>query len=204
MFGFSPESWIAKFIDAPPGWLVHDLTRVALVLIAVIVIVGVFLWDRSIRRKTKDVASIIKMTVGEDGPYFDTTGNMYSIRRTFNLRLENVDPSKPVSNCSTKILSVTPDPGYTGPWLLNDGLSLAAGEHEFVPLVTYGEAMDPIKYDSADSFMTMGTADDYPLLDIGEKYTVTIRATAPETAPCDFQCGVWVDDAGRLRIEEGR
>lgn len=140
-----------------------------------------------------DGTSIIKMTVGEDGPYFDTGGDPPDIRRTFNLKLENIDRSRPVSNYSVKILSVTPAPDYEGPWLLEEGQSLAAGDHVFISLVTYGEC--------GDSFMTMGTTDKYPLLDIGEKYTVTIRATAPETAYCDFRCRIWVDDKGQLRIE---
>lgn len=149
-----------------------------------------------------DGTSIIRMTVGESGPYLDTGGSgPYAIRRTFNLMLENIDLSKPVSNCSVKILSVTPATDYEGPWLLEEGLSLAAGDHVFIPLVTYGEARDSNNYPCGDTFMTMGTADDYPLLDIGEKYTVTMRATAPETAFCEFQCRIWVDDSGRLRIE---
>ena len=149
-----------------------------------------------------DGTSSIRMTVGESGPYFDTEGGVYDIRRTFNLKLENIDPSKPVSNCSVKILSVTPATDYEGPWPLNEGLSLAAGEHVFIPLVTYGEAREPDKYPSGDTFMTMGTADRRPCLDVGKKYTLTMRATAPETAFCEFQCRIWVDDSGRLRIEE--
>ena len=117
------------------------------------------------------------------------------------MKLENIDRSKPVSNCSVKILSVTPTTDYEGPWLLKEGLLLAAGDHIFIPLVTYGEAREPDKYPCGDTFMTMGTSDSRPFLDIREKYTVMIRATAPETAFCEFRCRIWVDDSGRLRIE---
>ncbi len=97
-------------------------------------------------------------------------------------------------------MEVVPPTDYEGPWLLKDGIPLAAGGHTFVPLVTYGEAREPDKYDSGDTFVTMETSTGRPTLDVGPQYTVTLRATAPETAYCDFQCHVWVDGEGRLRI----
>jgi hypothetical protein len=149
-----------------------------------------------------DTESILKMTVGESGPYFTTDGSLYSIKRTFNLKLENIDRSTPVSDCSVNISAVTPPTDYTGPWPLSQGLSLAAGDHIFIPLVTYGEARDPNKYSCGDTFMTMGTEKGRPNLDAGTKYTITLRAVAPETAYCEFKCLMWVNDEGRLRIEE--
>ena len=147
--------------------------------------------------------SSIKMTVGENGPYFDTAGRLYDIRRTFNLELENIDPIKPFSNCVVEITSIIPKPGpYKAPWPLCDGISLAAGNHVFVQLATYYEARDPSKFDCAGDSITMATPNERLLLDIGKEYTVAIRATSPETAPCDFQCMIWVDDKGQLRIEE--
>ncbi len=143
----------------------------------------------------------IRMTVGETGPYFDTEGGVYDIRRTFNLKLENTDRSKSVSNCSVQILSVTPPTDYEGPWRLGERLELASGDYVFIPLVTYGEAREPDKGTRGDTFITMGTENGRPHLDVGEKYTVALRATAPETSFCEFQCKVWVDENGRLRIE---
>ena len=160
-----------------------------------------FNYGQKKKLQNKDGTSSIRMTVGESGPYFDTGGGVYDIRRTFNLKLENIDRSKPFSNCSVKILSVTPATDYEGPWPLSEGLSLAAGEHVFIPLVTYGEAREPDKNPAyGDTFMTMGTANGRPCLDVGEEYTVTLRATAQNTASCDFECRVWVDGDGRLRI----
>ncbi len=49
--------------------------------------------------------------------------------------------------------------------------------------------------------MTMATERGLPYLDVDKEYTVTLRATAPETAFCEFQCKVWVDKNGGLRIE---
>ena len=146
--------------------------------------------------------SVLQMTVGEDGPYFGTEGGIYDIRRTFNLKLENIDRSKSLSECSIHIMEVVPPTDYEGPWLLQDGIVLAAGAHTFIPLVTYGEALDLNKYGCGDTFITTGTATGRPNLDVGPKYTVTLRATAQNTACCDFECLVWVDENGRLRIEE--
>lgn len=144
-------------------------------------------------------ASSIRMTVGEGGPYFKTNSNLYIIHRTFNLKLENIDQNKSISNCSVKILAVRPDTGYGDSWLLKEDILLAAGDHAFIPLVTYGEAYRAT--DRGDSFMTMGTSDGRPHLGIEEKFIITVRATALETAFCEIQCRIWVDD-GQLRIEE--
>ncbi|PCJ61472.1 MAG: hypothetical protein COA65_00470 [Rhodospirillaceae bacterium] len=149
----------------------------------------------------KDETPAIKMTISESGPYCDIGPNVYEIRRTLNLKLENIDRSKPISNCSVKILSVMPPTEYDGPWVLKEGVSLAAGEHIFIPLVTYGESREPSKFKCHDSFMTMGTAEQLPWLDAEEKYAVTLRATTPDAAYCEFQCKIWVGD-GQLRIEE--
>ena len=155
-----------------------------------------------VREGLRDGASNrrIRMTVGEDGPYFGTEGSVFDIRRTFNLKLENTDQSKSFSDCSIQIMEVVPPTDDEGPWLLKDGITLAAGAHTFVPLVTYGEAQEPDKYDCGDTFVTMETSTGRPTLDVGPKYAVTLRATAPETAFCELQCNVWVDGDGRLRI----
>lgn len=153
-------------------------------------------------REAAPSVSALQMTVGETGPYFDTEDGVYDIKRTFNLKLENTDRNKSVSNCSVQILSVTPPTDYEGPWRLGEGLELASGDYVFIPLVTYGEAREPDKGTRGDTFITMGTENGRPHLDVGEKYTVALRATAPGTPYCEYQCRVWVDENGRLRIEE--
>ncbi len=97
-------------------------------------------------------------------------------------------------------MGIVPPTDNEGPWLLKDGIALAAGAHTFIPLVTYGEAREPKKYDGGDTFMTVGTATGRPNLDVGPEHTVTLRATAQNTAFCDFECRIWVDENGRLRI----
>ena len=141
------------------------------------------------------------MSVGDSGPYFNTDGSVYSIQRTFNLKLENTAQKETLMDCSIRIMAVLPPTDYEGPWLLRDGIALNAGAHEFIPLVTYGEPADPEKYGGGDTFATMATEKGRPTLDVGPQYTVTLRATAQNIAPCDFECRVWVDENKRLRIE---
>ncbi len=148
------------------------------------------------------VSSTIKMSVGESGPYFKTDGSVYDIRRTYNIKLENTAQSKSLSDCSIHIIEVAPPTDYEGPWLLQDGIMLAAGAHTFIPLVTYREPREPGKYGTGDTFATMGTATGHPTLDVGPQYTLKLRATAQDTAFCDFECRVWVDENHRLRIQE--
>jgi hypothetical protein len=141
----------------------------------------------------------IRMSVGEGGPYSDT-GSAPGIRRTCNLKLENVGSKATLSNCSVHILEVRPKPDGEGPWLLKDKIVLAAGAHMFIPLVTYGEPSDPKR--SGDSYATMETEKGRPTLEVGPQYTVFLRATAPEVAHSDLNCMIWVDEKKRLRIEK--
>ncbi len=152
------------------------------------------------KKNETTIISALQMTVGESGPYFKTEGSVFGIRRTSNLKLENVDRSKSLSDCSIHIMEVVPPTDNEGPWLLKDGITLAAGAYTFVPLVTYGEARDPNKSGSGDTFATLETSTGRPTLDVGPQYTMTLRATAQNTAFCELQCNVWVDDDGRLRI----
>lgn len=146
--------------------------------------------------------STLNMSVAETGPYLTTDGSVYGITRTYNLKIENTERTKTVSNCKIYITSIVPHTEYDGPWLLKDQISLAAGDHEFVPLVTYGEAREPEKYPCGDKFMTMGTESGRPCPDADKRYTLTLRATAPEASYRDFRCEVWVSEDGRLRIRE--
>ena len=65
---------------------------------------------------------------------------MYSNERTYYLKVENIDNEKHVTGIKLSILRIDPQDEYIGPWELESGFSLAAGDHKFVPLVQYGEA----------------------------------------------------------------
>jgi len=118
-------------------------------------------------RFEKVATTSIGLSVGENGPFRSIGASVYEIRRTLNLKLENIDPSSPLSGCTVAIYSVAPDPGDNGPWLLKDDIApIAAGASVYIPLATYGEARDANKYPCADSFLTTETANNYPLMDV--------------------------------------
>jgi hypothetical protein len=83
----------------------------------------------------------LQFEVGESGKFFSTKSHsLYQTKRTFNLRIENSDKRFKVSGCRVQIAKIEPQTEYSGPWLLRGGMILAAGEDDFIPLVTYGEA----------------------------------------------------------------
>ncbi len=48
--GIVPEQWIASFIESPPTWLTHPLTRITIIFLGLIVIgISVFLYNKSTR-----------------------------------------------------------------------------------------------------------------------------------------------------------
>jgi hypothetical protein len=89
---------------------------------------------------------------------------------------------------------------YDGPWILKEGFALAAGDQEFVSLVRYQEAREFQKNpDYGATFMEVFATKNAPLPAADKKHIFTLRATAIESAYCDLQCQVWIEN-GRLRI----
>jgi hypothetical protein len=146
-------------------------------------------------------ASAFKITFGEAEPYFKTKlENFYKVYRTFNLKLENRDLSKAATGCKVYVTDIEPAE-YPVPTLpLKDGFDLAAGDHIFIPLVTYGEAMDQTITPCGDSFMMICVPQLAPKPSADREHIVTVRATSLQTGPRDARCKIWVDRNGRLRI----
>jgi len=147
----------------------------------------------------------LKITVGDSGPYVSTKGSLYQTKRTFHLKLENTDKSKTVHGCKLHLLSIEPSDGYKGPWVLEEGVSLAAGDHKFIPLVRYGEARNPETFNCADSFIEVLPAESgYPTMAKEELHHLYVRATGIDAASTELTCQVWVDNSGRLQLAEQR
>ena len=145
--------------------------------------------------------SLFQLSVGENGQFLRTESkDIYSIKRTFNLRVDNIDARQNLAHCKLSILSIEPQTEYQGPWVLKDEFGLAAGESIFVPIVRYGEAREPDKFPCSNSFFVVLTESaGVPKLDIDSEHVLTIRATSPRTAFQDFKFKVWVESS-RLRI----
>jgi hypothetical protein len=151
--------------------------------------------ERALASNAAGEPSIFRLSVGESGPYFQTTGsNLYSTQRTFKLKVENIHGNRHLAHCKVSVLKVEPPIEYgDGPWMVASDFEVASGDTAFVPLVQYGEAHDSF-------FELLPATLASPKFDIGKEYVLTLRATSPRSAFQDFQCKVWVED-GRLRIE---
>jgi hypothetical protein len=144
----------------------------------------------------------LRIDVGEAGPFFYTrTKNLYKIRRTFNIKIENIDKHMSVSGCKVHLVDIEPKE-YPGPWVLKDDFRLGAGDHIFVPLVTYGEAREPEKFACGDTFMVIHLPEPSPKPSASIEHILTLKVTSLETAPYQIQCKLWVDKSARLRIEK--
>jgi hypothetical protein len=128
--------------------------------------------------------------------------------RTLNLRLDNTNQRDAVIGIKLTILSIEPQSEYVGPWLLANNLTLAAGDHCFIPLVTYQEAGTVTRYStspyerSATFFEILSTGTQpKPARDVPQ--FIVVRATGIGSAPFDYRCKIWVDRPdGRLRIAD--
>ena len=83
----------------------------------------------------------LRISVGERGPFANTAsaGNLYQLRRTLNIKVENIDKQRALSRCKIYVMNIDPAE-HEGPWLLKGDFSLAAGDHLLIPLVTYEPA----------------------------------------------------------------
>jgi hypothetical protein len=151
--------------------------------------------------------SALRLSVGEDQPYKSVKGvALRRMRRTLSLRIENVSADRTIRRIKITVISIEPQDEYVGPWVLKEQLDLAAGEAEFVPLISFGEpytnAKEESRYDSADTFAdVLVQASSRPAIPKGTEQIMHLRATGFDTAPYDLRCKVWIDKAdGRLRL----
>lgn len=141
------------------------------------------------------------LEVGEAGELVRTKGsNMYSIERAFILRVSNADASRSIRHCKVRITDAAPPGDYVGPWLLAESFDLPAGDHQLVPLASYGEAREPTTFNSADSFVRVLLKQGQLTLDIDKESTLTIRATGDDVPFAEMQCRLWIDETGHFRI----
>jgi hypothetical protein len=167
-------------------------------------------WRPAVPKPTAGIPSKLRISTGEDGGYYSTHQmSLYRYRRRLNLKLENVDPERPITEIRVLLECIGAEPHYAGPWTLASGLSLAAGDHTFVQLVSFGEAEDnpgypSSRYDRSDSdfeFMVGGSPGSRPAFPKGSSQYFLIKAIGMGTAPCEYRGKVWVDRSdGRLRI----
>jgi hypothetical protein len=159
-------------------------------------------WSKAPPPEIRAEVRPLEIEVGEQEPFFTTTGGIWDTKRTFNVKLTNNDVSKSAEFCELTIDKIEHQSEYNGPWSFPEIRSLAAGAYKFIPLATYGEARDPQKYNCADSFFTVLVGKRQPLLPIGQQYEFSFRATAHDMPPSQVRCKLWVDANGRFRIEK--
>jgi hypothetical protein len=150
----------------------------------------------------------LRLSTGEEKPFCSVQSKMHGRQRTYYIRIENADDEKHVTDVKLTIRGIEPQNEYVGPWEIDSGFALAAGDYKFVPLVQYGEAnstgYSTSAYSRSDTFfvfLTKGGVGHQPTGPKAIPQTILIRATGIGTAPCDYACRVWVQDPdGRLRI----
>jgi hypothetical protein len=214
------SKWARLFgLSDLPSWLTAKSAdhQIPLYILALSIVYAATVWGipfyRKHRRTPRDgpqsVPSAIEtpraallLSVGQTGRYVSTKARgLYNTARTFSVMVENVHPTNAVSDCKLTLLAIEPQE-YAGPWPIEEGFSLAAGDHRYVELVRYGEANDPSKSDYSDSFMEILPAGiGKPKPSARSSHILSLRATAIGAPPCDLRVRVWKGDDGRLQIQ---
>lgn len=149
------------------------------------------------------IHSTINISAGESGQYVRAASKMlYQVERTLYLKIKNKSKRSSLHDCRLRILKCKPEGLSGGPWQLGVLVSLAPGDHAFVPFARYGEAKDAQKFNCADSFLRFATENEHPTGGRDARHTAVVQATAHGSGPCVRAFRVWVDATGRLRIRQ--
>jgi len=147
--------------------------------------------------------SLLRLSVGEDHSYYDIPKHgLSSLTRRFKIRVDNVSPDKSVSSCKVHITDIRPASGYRLPRILKENFDLAAGDHVFIPLASYGEARKPAVSNFGDTLVVIEGGDREITAQHEEPNVITIRATALGTPFAELTCYLWIDASGKFRISE--
>lgn len=200
---------LVDFILNPPPWLIFPAGFIGTLVIV---------WDiRRARRKSAalntehsapssndKIDGPIKIHVGEGRSFYDfPKHNLYARTRRLKLAVENTDRSRTITNCKLQIVSIEPDSGFRGPWILAENLTITAGDRVYIPIAQRGEAISPGKGVSSDTSIEICvTGGRAPLLPTDSESTLMLRATAVDTPFCDLECKLWVDGTGVMRIRD--
>jgi hypothetical protein len=145
--------------------------------------------------------SALRISFGMVEAYSSAEGsNLYQLKRAFSLKLENIG-QKALSSCRAIIESCDVPSALTFPITLREGITLAPGDHLFIPLVRYGEAMQPEKHNCPDSFATLILPDEKPFISVGENALLRLKATGIDTPSHIAQCRIWISENGKLQIQ---
>lgn len=146
--------------------------------------------------------SALRITFGNDPPYkYGRHHNLYQIIRTVCFRIENTG-RKTLTECKITVEDVEPKQPFGWPISIASGITLAPGEVAFLALVKYGEAAEPKKFNCANSFTTIALEKERPFFDSDQTALISLKATGIDTLPYEARCKVWIDEDGKLQVEE--
>jgi len=178
LYGWYPERQLAQLVTGVITTEAALWAIVAVIALAIWAGLDFVFYRRNPLRRWPQQTSSIDLSVGDTQPFFATKTTDSHIRRTHNLKIENIG-STALSECNVAIIDIAPPQNvYAPPWQLRAGqrLPLNAGESLFLPFATYGEA-----YASGcigDTFFGFETKGHAPLPDATKEHTVTVRASA--------------------------
>jgi hypothetical protein len=148
----------------------------------------------------RSVTNLLNLSVGEDGQFVAIPKHsLYGLTRQLAVCVENQSASQAVTDCKVQITEIEPFSGVKLPRILKSGFSLAAGDHTFIPLVQYGEARDPAKYNCADTLIELLGGDRPISIAHDVPSFIKLRATGIGAPYSQTLCKVWIDPHGRLR-----
>jgi hypothetical protein len=158
--------------------------------------------DPALTFPTNDKNSLCVFT-GRGEPFDKIEVNQHGIHRTIYIGVKNIG-SKKVSNCNfyRLYLAFTNDSQKT---LLDGPFSLDPGETRYVSIAMFNETKDMPNIDHLIGLSlppaAFGVGIMVPRLTTNGRHVVSFAAESTDTGNAVLHCELWVDEAGKLRIE---
>jgi hypothetical protein len=156
----------------------------------------------SINLRTNDANSLVVFT-GKGEPFDRIEVNQHGIHRTISLGAKNVG-SKKISNCSFYriYLASTNDSQKT---VLDGPFSLDPNETRYVSIAMFNETKDMPDIDHLIGLSLppggFGAGVMVPRLTTNGRHVVSFAVESTDTGSAVLHCELWVDEAGKLRLE---
>lgn len=161
------------------------------------------------RARTPDARTALNIIVGSGRAFEEKQANgLYQTKHTFLIAIRNDDRERFLSNC--KFFLDIPDQNGQEPrsYLLIDTFTLNASEQRFVEIASYNEPATVSRHAGDTIHLHIPVGVGYNVghgwpwrLPVGA-YSITLRATSKECAPCIVVCRMWVDNGAKLHFEK--
>jgi hypothetical protein len=224
LFGGSLAGWLASTFEHRPWSEIIIVGLSVLVLLLALLWGGAIalqFWKRSASgtgvRTRRGAASLpeqesavergISLILGAGAPFDQYKSRIHFREHVIRIGVENPSNKQPLTNCEVWVDQISGRLSHRCPVKVKSGFSLNPGAIEYIDFVQLDEAIKGPPLSEGPHGKEQGIIAFFPinLLSNGQSYlddqpyTITLKATAAESAPYRIDCDLWIE-SGALKL----